>query len=257
MLIQAWKTFVVVSVLIYHMAVAWFMRLLIIQPKQLRTYIFRSVNRHCRVILAVMGVEMEIRGSENFRPNQNYLIVANHMSYLDAILLAAYRELGFVTSVEMRETFFLGAVTELGGCIFVERRSRQNIHGEIGQVEEALEQGFSVVVFPEATSANGQKLLPFKRPLFVAAVNAGKPVLPIVIQYETLDGVQIDASNGDRICWYGDMPFASHFIHLMKYNKIRVRLTVLPEIPVTPDSTRDDLTEKAFSMIQSQYQPLV
>ena len=206
--------------------------------------------------MKALDVELEITGEEHARTSPNFMIVANHMSYLDGVIMAAFRQGAFVTSMEMRAAPVLGIITELGGCLYVERRSKENIHNEISEIEEALKTGFNVIIFPEATSTNGAKVLPFKRPLFAAAAKAQVPVLPVVIEYESIDGVPVTAGNRDTLCWYGKMDFAPHFLQLTRHRRIRVRLKVLPPISVGPGATRDALMDEAYLRISSHYQPI-
>lgn len=253
---QLWKTLVVSAVIVSHVVYTLIARLFVKDPQQLRALYLRTVRKNARTILNVMGVQVQVDGSENLRSGQNYLMVANHMSYLDALIMAAHESAAFVTSIEMKETPVLGILTEVGGCLYVERRSKENIHNEIAEIEEALRVGFHIVIYPEATSTNGEQLRPFKRPLFLAAVNTKKPVLPVVIQYEEIDGEKVTRANRDTVCWYGKMSFGPHFFGLMGVDCIRVRLKVLPEIPITSESTRDTLMEAAFEKISSNYQPI-
>ncbi|MGE3262381.1 MAG: lysophospholipid acyltransferase family protein [Bacteriovoracia bacterium] len=257
MIHRIWKTFVFAALLVIYVIFASLGRLLIRNPHDQKLFLLHFLSRMCRVLLAVMGIKITVEGRENIRAGENYFVVANHLSYLDPLLLSALTPMAFVTSVEMRDAFFLGTFTKLAGSFFVERRSRSNIRGEVGEVENALKQGFPVGVFPEATSTDGSKILPFKRPLFAAAILGGKPVLPIVIQYEKIDGRKVTRASHQILCWYGDMPFFSHSLRLLSYNRIRIRLSVLPEIPVAADSDRDTIAQTAYQAIQSHYQPIV
>jgi 1-acyl-sn-glycerol-3-phosphate acyltransferase len=238
------------------MAIASVARLLIRDPKEQRQFLYGLVHRKSKVLLGAMGVELEVEGRENFKPGQNYLIAANHLSYLDPLILASVRPMAFVTSIEMKQAFFLGTLTELGGCLYVERRSRGNIRREISEIENALRAGFHVAIFPEATSTDGSKILPFKRPLFSAAIHSARNVLPVMIQYEEIDGQRVSTRNRDRVCWYGDMRFGRHFVRLLDFQKIRIRVTIIPEIPVTPGSERDTITENAYRAISEIYIPI-
>lgn len=249
------KTLAVFFILVGYTLFALVARLFMSEQSRRRFYL-RQVHKHSRSILDIMGVEIEIIGQENYRAKQNYFVVSNHMSYLDALIMASIRPMCFVTSMEMREATGLGLLTEVGGCLYVERRSKENIHGEINEIVEALQDGLDVVVFPEATSTNGEKILPFKRALLSAAVGAQKPLLPMVIQYESLDGAAFTTQNRDALCWYGSMDFLPHFLNLMKYKSIRIRVSILPEIAVTKDSTRDTLVEQAFECIVKNYKPI-
>jgi 1-acyl-sn-glycerol-3-phosphate acyltransferase len=139
----------------------------------------------------------------------------------------------------------------------VERRNKQNIKGEIGEITKALQDGFSVVVFAEATSTNGSSVLPFKRSLLAAAVESKTPVLPICVQYEEIDGEKVTAKNRDKLCWYGTMDFAPHFLELAGLNQIKVRVKILEEIPIEAETTRDTLVDKAYAAVSSNYTPIV
>jgi 1-acyl-sn-glycerol-3-phosphate acyltransferase len=253
---QITKTIAAVLIILGHVVAALALKLVVRNRRQLRGLYLSLAHRNCRRLLAVMGIRVEIAGREHLRPGQNYFMVSNHMSYLDAVMMAALRPAGFVTSMEMKEAPVLGLLTEVGGCLYVERRSRDNLSQEIGEIEEALRQRFNVVVFPEATSTDGTKVLPFKRPLFAAAARAGVPVLPMVVEYVDIDGRPVTPENRDTVCWYGKMSFAPHFVGIMRHRRIRARLKILPEIPITADSNRDNLMEAAYERISSNYQPI-
>ena len=119
-----------------------------------------------------------------------------------------------MSTEEVRTTPVLGSLATAGGCVFVERRSRENIRQEVELIAGLLKQGHSMIFFPEGTSTNGSSVLPFKRPLFAPAVLAGVPVLPAVVQLIEIDGKSVSGQNRDLLCWYGDMQFAPHLLAL-------------------------------------------
>lgn len=256
-LARAWKTFVFAGLLLIFVIIGTVIRLLVWHPKERRLVYQNFLHRMCRVLLVVLGVEVTVEGKENLRPGQRYFIVANHLSYLDPLLLSALSPTAFVTSIEMRDAFFLGTFTKLAGSFYVERRSRGNLMQEVNEVEQALRDNFQIGVFPEATSTDGSKILNFKRPLFAAAIRSGRSVLPVVIQYEKINGQPVTRANHQLLCWYGDMPFFSHSMKLLGLQRIDIRLRVLPEIPVAQDSDRDTIAEAAFRAINGHYRPLV
>lgn len=254
--LQLFRALVVSFMIACYLAFAFVAKLLIPDPRLRRTFFLHHVNAYARAISRVIGIEVVIENEELMRQGRNYLILANHMSYLDAVIMAAMRPMCFVSSQEMREAPVLGQILKLGGCLFVERRSRDKIHSEIGEIGTALQQNFHVVIFPEATSTDGSKVLPFKRSLLVSAVQTLTPILPLVIQYEEIGGEKVTVQNRDLLCWYGDMTFGPHFLALMGLGRIQIRVKVLPEIQVTKDCTRDILVDKAFEAIHSNYQPI-
>lgn len=139
--------------------------------------------------------------------NVHGLFVGNHLGFLDILVIGGSRPLLFVTSQEMRETPFLGLLTEMAGCIYVERRSRTGIQDELKNLVDSLKAGHSICLFPEATSHNGERVLPFKRTLMTAAAHARVPIFPYTFNFTEIDGEPFTLKNRDSVCWYGSIPF--------------------------------------------------
>lgn len=180
-------------------------------------------------------------------------MVCNHMSYLDILFLSAGEPTVFVTSMEMKETPFLGALSELGGSYFVERRSRNNIPQEIKDLSQLMRDGFHVFVFPEATSTNGMGILPFKKSMFKAAVEAGFDVLPVCLRYDEINGEPFTAKNKDKICWYGKMPFGPHFLQVMNLRSAKISVEYLEPISSREYPDRTLLADQAYEQITQAY----
>ncbi len=220
-----------------------------------RRYLVLQTSRYARLLRRVLGLRWELRGFEgDWGSTRPLLIVANHLSYVDVILLAAARPCCFVTSQEIRRTPVLGQITALAGCLFVDRKNRSQLGAEVRELSEALRAGLSVVVFPEATSTNGDEVIRFRRPLFQAALDAGAGVLPLTLNYESLDGRPVDAENRDDLCWYGDMSFLPHYLRLAAHRWALVSATVHPVL----DEERDlvSLAERAHQQVRSAFRPL-
>ncbi len=204
--------------------------------------------------LKILGIEVQWKGQVN--PNDNHLIVSNHLSYTDILALAAKVPTSFVTSVEIRDTPILGHICKAAGCLFVERRSKRNLGQEVKDITKALSQGVNVTIFPEATSTNGESVLRFRRPLYNAAVQSGKKVLPLCINYRSIDGEKITLSNRDRVFWYGDMSFLPHLWSLALHKKVMMEITVLNEITVKESISVEDLATDSHKAVSRVYQPI-
>lgn len=254
---KPFKAAAVSIVILNYVFYAIIAKMLVTDRRKRRSLYLEQVKRHCRIALQLMGVNLQVEGLEHLKEGRTYLILGNHMSWLDALILASLYPACFITSYEMKETPVLGLLTELGGCLYTERRNRENIKGEVDEIAGALREGFSIVIFPEATSTNGERVLPFKRSLLASAVHAKTPVLPLVIQYESLDGEKVTKANRDALCWYGDMTFGPHFYNMMRFRNIGIKVKLLPEIPIEKDATRDTLVEKAYAAITGAYEPIL
>lgn len=197
-------------------------------------------------MLEALGVEVHLRGS---LPHGPCLLLANHLSYLDIPILSTLRKARFVTSYEVRDEPVTGQIAKLGNAIFVERRNYSTLLRDIETIAETLREGETVVVFPEATTSNGE-MLPWKSSLVQAAMLVPRvQVVPIAIQYLEIDGRPVDKENRDLIYYYGrKMRFLPHFHGVFALEKVKVRVTLLPPVQ---GKSRKDLTQKSRRSVKS------
>ncbi len=210
----------------------------------------RMSRKFCRSLQIAVTLKNPERLSE--LKDQAYLMVSNHISYTDILVLASIEKLVFITSVEMRNSPFLGAVTRLGGSLYTNRKSPVSLKQEIQNFSDAIDQGFKVVLFPEGTSSEGRNVKDFKRSLFQIARNSDCRILPVSIRYTTINGRPFDDSNRDLVAWYGDMSFAPHFLKLLGL-KIEVEVEILESIVQTATKTRTGLSEAVYRQISNSY----
>lgn len=219
-----------------------------------RRYFIENISRYARRGMDVLGIEVEVVGDPFKRfADRNFMIVSNHLSYIDILCLSSVHPCLFVTSTDMGEAFFLGRMAELGGSIFIERRHRGHIERDLSVLTTALKQGFNVAFYPEGTSTNGDSVLPFKKSLLMAAVEAGVDILPMTIKYTEIDGEPFSPKNRDKVCWYGDMTFGPHLLGLLSLQSVKARLEFLEPIKVTPQSTRHELAAQAYAAIYENF----
>ena len=214
-----------------------------------------NTSKACRRMVKLLGFNIKLNNLEawDILQEENFLIIANHVSYLDIAILTSIRPFLFITSHEMKNTPFLGQLTQLGGSLYTDRKKFTGIMGEIKNFATFLHDGFNVVLFPEATSTDGKQLRNFKKSLLQVAIEAQKPILPICIKYVSNDNQPISDKNRDNLYWYGDMAFLPHFMRLVKTKQTEIEVTVLDKIQVTPQSERKNLSDNAFEQISKKY----
>jgi len=205
----------------------------------------------CKAGLFIFNIKIIADGSFDFEKG-NALIVANHLSYIDIFAISTVYPSSFVTSHEMRKTPFLGQLCQFGGCLFVDRKNRRNLSAEVDELTHALRQNIPVTIFPEATSYNGEKLHPFRKPLFQAAINANVKILPLCLNYHSLDGEPITLKNRDSVFWYGDYPFFYHALKLFSHDELVVFVTALNPIEVE-GKDKHTLATETHHAIASHY----
>jgi len=101
------------------------------------------------------------------------LMVSNHISYIDVLVLAAIQPSLFITSVEVKNSLGLGWIVKVAGCLFVERRSRAFLGAETKEIRKAIWGGTPVVLFPEGTTSEGKDILTCRPALFQSAIDTG------------------------------------------------------------------------------------
>lgn len=216
-----------------------------------RFYYTHTVSLFCRLALKVLNFKVRVHNHPG--PEKSYLVVGNHLGFLDILVLSSVHPSLFITSVEMRHAPGLGLLTEMGGCLYVERRQRSRISQEIQEIREALKQGFSVVLYPEGTSSNGERVLPFKKSLIVSAAGTGVPILPVVINYRKVNGEPMSHKWRDHVCWYGDQTFPPAMLRILSLKSAEVDLDFCEEIDIHSEDHRREIAVRVETIIVSKF----
>ena len=177
-----------------------------------RRYRLARVTSFCsHLIVQALGLRVAIEGQHDVNAAAGRLLVANHVSYTDVLAICSVMPCVFVTSVELKNTFFLGQLARLSGSLFVERRRPSGLKEEIEAISRVLAEGLSVVIFPEGTTSDGSRVMPFRKPLFDAAVRAGAGIIPVCLRYVAVNGAPLSPSSRDSVFYYGGIGFALIF----------------------------------------------
>jgi 1-acyl-sn-glycerol-3-phosphate acyltransferase len=209
---------------------------------------------HCsRLILQILDVHYWVEYRTGASPTEGSLLLANHVSYVDALLLAAQYPSVFVTSVEIKESFPIGWLAKCAGCCFVERRKLNTVKADISEMRGLLESGFNVVLFPEGTTSDGTAILPFKRSLLEAAVGFSYPVLPICINYRYCNGEQLSLETSHLLFYFGDMKLSTQLVRLLGVSEVLAELIILPPLSPVHKSCRRTLASASYQSIREVF----
>jgi 1-acyl-sn-glycerol-3-phosphate acyltransferase len=137
------------------------------------------------------------------------LLVSNHLSYLDILVLAALTPCVFVAKSEVKGWPLFGWFAKRAGTIFVHRDRRALAGQAVNEIENALRSGAVVVLFPEGTSSGGQTVLPFKSSLLEPVARPEHSLTVACLRYDLSDG---DVS--EEVCYWKDMTLVPHLINL-------------------------------------------
>lgn len=168
-----------------------------------------------RRTLRVFSVRYESVGAAP----QTGLLVSNHLSYLDILVLVSLTPAVFVSKSEVKNWPVFGWFASLAGTLFVDRTRRSDVTRMNALISKALADGNVVVLFPEGTSWNGSEILPFKSSLLEPIVGAKHPLAVGHLRYALADG---DAAND--VCYWGDATFFPHLVKLMTKRVVQARV---------------------------------
>jgi lyso-ornithine lipid O-acyltransferase len=138
------------------------------------------------------------------------LVVANHLSYLDVLIISAAMPCFFVARHDVAQWPYFGMAARMGGTIFLDRSSRASAMHVAGQIEQRLKLPVPVLLFPEGTSTDGSHVLPFHSRLISPATMAGVPITAAAVRYELSDDLE-----ERELCWYGDATFLPHLVKVL------------------------------------------
>jgi 1-acyl-sn-glycerol-3-phosphate acyltransferase len=174
-------------------------------------WLHRASRRH----LKIFGCATTVAGSV---PTGG-LLVSNHLSYLDILVISAVTPAVFVSKSEVRHWPLFGWLAKLAGTVFIERARRTHVGAVNREIQAALGEGVLVVVFPEGTSSNGETILPFRSSLLEPALAGGHEIVTACLNYTLPDG---DAKND--VCYWGDHLFFPHLVKLLGKKSVRATL---------------------------------
>ena len=144
----------------------------------------RYVARYwARSVAWVIPIVVRVKGAENARPGQSYIVVCNHQSQIDILTVYGWLDLDlkWVIKKELRKVPGIGIGCEKVGHIFVDRKNPEKARASINAALKRLGDGIGILFFPEGTRSDDGRLLPFKKGAFRVAIDQQLPVLPVTL----------------------------------------------------------------------------
>lgn len=199
----------------------------------------------------IAGIKIERRGVPWVKGPA--LVVANHGSYIDIPILGTLVAGDFVAKAEVSQWPGMGFLARIAGTLFVAREARKT-KGESDELGDRLVEGNKVLLFPEGTSSDGNRVLPFKSSFFaIAEGRNGRnpvPVQPVSITYTGLSGVPLGREWRPLVAWFGDMTLGPHLWQLLQLRGLTVVVTVHPALDPQICRGRKELSRVSEELIR-------
>jgi 1-acyl-sn-glycerol-3-phosphate acyltransferase len=198
----------------------------------------------------ILGIRIRVQGERSMR--RPTLFVANHTSYIDIEVLGSLIEGSFIAKSEIARWPFFGWLAKLQRTVFVDRRIRSTAE-QRDAIRERLDQGDDLILFPEGTSSDGTRVLPFKSALLSAADYSGPqgplPVQPVSVAYVRLDGIPLGRFYRPFFAWYGDMDLAPHLWTMLGLGMVEIEVVFHPPVTLAQLASRKALAEHCYRVI--------
>ncbi len=208
--------------------------------------------------LALMGVSVDVRGvpataGKDGPQKGPVLFVANHCGYLDIPVLGSLVPASFISKKEVAGWPLIGFLARLARTIFVDRENIRAVGSQRDVLMQRLVKGHNLILFPEGTSSDGNRIMDFKTALFAVTERhfEGPPlrVQPVTIAYTRLDGMPMGRRMRPYCAWYGDMPLLSHAWKLISVGSVTVVVVFHPPQTLDKPASRKALAESCRVMI--------
>jgi 1-acyl-sn-glycerol-3-phosphate acyltransferase len=204
-----------------------------------------------RLCCKLMGIDVVKVGEMSAR--RPTLFVSNHTSYLDITVLGSVICGSFVAKAEVAQWPLYGWLAKLQRTVFVERR-RQASHKQRDQLKDRLAADDNLILFPEGTSNDGNRVLPFHSALLsVAEADARNRLLiqPVSVAYVTLNGIPMGHGLRPLVAWYGDMTLGPHLWQFSRLGKITVVVEFHPAVDLVTVGDRKALARHCSAAVSS------
>ncbi len=203
----------------------------------------------CRAAFPILGIGLKITG----KPMDHHgAIVANHSSWLDIFTLNAAQRVYFVSKAEVAGWAAIGWLARATGTVFIARKGTE-AKAQQEVFEARLRAGHRLLFFPEGTSTDAIRVLPFKSTLFAAFYSHGLDrvlhIQPVTVMYHAPQG-----ADPRYYGWWGQMAFAGHLLKtLATWRQGWVEVIFHPEVPVDAFADRKQLAAHCERVIRTSH----
>lgn len=197
----------------------------------------------------IFNMRITVRGRP---PQAPFLLVTNHLSYMDIILLASQLGCTFISRHDVKSWPVIGHLTTLMGTIYINREVRKDVVRVGNLIAAALARGEGIALFAEGTSGSGVQVNPLKPSLLEFAVQSRQPVHYASLGYRT-DAGEMPAHLA--VCWWADMAFSTHVFNLLKVARFYAEIVFGEDTVLEED--RKILAQKLQTRISALFTPVV
>ncbi|WEZ84750.1 1-acyl-sn-glycerol-3-phosphate acyltransferase [Rhizobium sp. 32-5/1] len=209
-----------------------------------------------RLACTLIGIRVRVHGTpDRQRP---LLLVSNHATWKDILVLGSIADVVFVAKSDVKKWPIFGLLARLQATIFIDRDHKRTTGAQVNEIGQRLAAGEIVVLFPEGTTSDGNRLLEVKTSLFGAAASAvphsptgAVHVQPVAIAYTGIHGMPMGRYHRPVAAWPGDIGLAPHLIGVLREGAMDVDVIFGEQITYTATSNRKQVSREIEARIRA------
>lgn len=209
-----------------------------------------------RILCAVIGIRVRQIGQRS--PEFPLLILANHTSWLDIVVITSLTPAVFIAKKEVATWPLFGWLARLQRSVFIDRERRHKTGAATAEIAERLLGGDAVVLFAEGTSGDGNRTLPFRSALIGAVHHTiarsthhdAVTVQPLSLAYVGWSGMPISRAFRERVSWYGDIDLIPHLIGVLRSGAIDVVVSWGEPVAYDVSADRKEIARSAEAAVR-------
>lgn len=203
-----------------------------------------------RISCTVIGIKIEVEGTP---PEPPFLLVSNHLSYIDVFVLFSQLRCLFVAKSDVKTWPLIGFIVKTCGILFIDRQRKRDVPRVNNLISKNITKDQGIILFPEGTTSPGMEILPFRTSLLEFPASRNFPVSYVAISYSSTG--ETDNPAYESVCWWNDTPFFLHFFELLKIRGFKTKLSFGRD--TVQDNDRKRLAEKLHQKVQYVFEPVI
>ena len=209
-----------------------FLALLLISPLGPSNIKKKVINYWSKILLSIVRLRVIFKGKKNELPASPFIVVANHISWVDIFVLLSVLPVSFIAKIELKKWFFLGNLIEMAGTIFIDRNRRKSIREVAKKIsQKSADHNQSYAFFPEGKTSPGKTIQKFHSGLFSLFLeNQELTPLPVLVKYKRDDAFT------DICAYVGEMTLLESVVRIIRNPNLTAEVHIMPVSIIKNDS---------------------
>lgn len=203
-----------------------------------------------------LGIRVRVKGTlETRRP---LMLCVNHASWMDIMVMSSVADVAFIAKIEVSGWPVFGHLAKLQKSVFIVREEKRKTGNQANEIAGRMADGEIIVLFPEGTTSDGNRLLEVKSSLFGAAAmavphspNGSVFVQPVAIAYTGVHGIAMGRYHRPLAGWPGDVELMPHLLDVLRMGALDAEVSFGEPVDYRADSKRKDVSATIAQRIRA------